>query len=512
VASLEVQLAQAGEAPTYVAAVAPQGGSSDGYDRAIVLNVLSQNATLLTRDPQGALTTSTYPATADANSWAISPDGRWAIAWTNTTLLTDAGVAQAYETITILDVHPPDGVTARPPTTLETGYRPFNIAYSNDSSFAYAATEAGIVVVDLVDGDAPTQVTAYPFVVSVSSSDGSAPDGSPYGDGSSADASPVSDGSALDASLSVDAAPGDGTVEAMAGFQPLYDAEPLALPSGVPDMSFSFGASWALALIRSDGVPSITLLSLLDGTQSVVNLPGDPTDLAVSPNGDFAVAVLRDSATVEVLPLPGILQDPTAMQTVTIPGETIGQAVITAKGSRVLLFTTAAPVSRMTVLTLAPTPSYQTVELYAPIMAVFAASDEKSAVVLHSMTPANGIEGAFSLVPIAGGGLPNMVALPAPATAVALSQDGDRVLVAMSDPNSQTYGVVLGEMPSFVTSSYPLASPPTAVGIVEGPGQGYAAQSYADGRITFVDLGDGGARTITGFELNARIVNGGGDQ
>ncbi len=182
-------------------------------------------------------------------------------------------------------------------------------------------------------------------------------------------------------------------------------------------MSFSLGASWALALVRTDGVPSITLLSLLDGTQSVVNLPGDPTDLAVSPNGDFAVVVLRDSATVEMLPLPGIFQGPTLMQSVTIPGETIGQAVITAQGSRVLLFTTAAPVSRMTVLTLAPTPSHRTVELYAPIMAVFAAA-ESSAVVLHSVTPPDGVEGAFSLVPLDGTGLPNMVSLPAPATAV----------------------------------------------------------------------------------------------
>jgi hypothetical protein len=543
VASLEVQLAQAGDAPTYVAAVAPQSGPSDGNDRAIVLNVLSRNATLLTRAPQGALTTTTYPASADANSWAISPDGRWAIAWTDTTLVTNANAEQGYEIITILDVNPPAGTTARPPTNMATGHSPFKIAYSSDSSSAYVATEAGIVVIDLVDGDVPTKVSAYPIVAPVAVVDASTAEGSVPDDGSTADASfesdgadvsPPVDGSAPDAGRpsdastadapstdggvvgapdgsSADADMGDGAVEAMAEFEPFADAAALTA-SGVPDVSFSFGATWALALVRSDGVPFITLLSLLDGTQSVVNLPGNPTDLEVSPNGDFAVAVLRDSATVVLLPLPGILGDPTTMQTVSIPGETVGQAVITAQGSRILLFTTAAPVTRMTVLTLAPAPSYQTLELYAPILAVFAASDEKSAVVLHSVTPSNGVEGAFSLVPLDGDGLPNIVALPAPATAVALSQAGDHALVAMSDPAAQNYGVVVGAMPSFVTTSYSLASPPTAVGIVEGPGQGYAAQSFADGRITFVDLADGGARTITGFELNARIVNGGGDQ
>ena len=48
--------------------------------------------------------------------------------------------------------------------------------------------------------------------------------------------------------------------------------------------------------------------------------------------------------------------------------------------------------------------------------------------------------------------------------------------------------------------------------IVAGASTGYAAQDYSDGRITFIDLeGDGGpasARTITGFELGARVVEG----
>jgi hypothetical protein len=292
----------------------------------------------------------------------------------------------------------------------------------------------------------------------------------------------------------------------------LAEAAAPAAAGGAQDVSFSFGPTWALALVRADGVPAITMLSLVDGTQSAVELPGNPTDLSVSPNGDFAIAVIRDSSTVVELPLPGILADPTSMKTVHIPGETIGQSIITQDGTRLLLFTTAAPVTRMTVLTLAPGPSYQTVELNNPIVAVFAAPDEKSAVVLQSVTPSNDVEGGFSFVPLDGVGLPINVPLPAPATAVAMSQDGARALVAMSDPTTATYGVVVGAMPSFVTTSYSLASPPIAVGIVEGPGQGYAAQSYADGRITFVDLADGGARTITGFELNSRIVNGGGDQ
>ena len=72
-------------------------------------------------------------------------------------------------------------------------------------------------------------------------------------------------------------------------------------------------------------------------------------------------------------------------------------------------------------------------------------------------------------------------------------------------------------MPSLDVRQYTLASPPIAVGIAAGAERGYAAQDYAEGRITFVDLSEGprpdggggfSAITITGFELNAGIVVG----
>ncbi len=64
-------------------------------------------------------------------------------------------------------------------------------------------------------------------------------------------------------------------------------------------------------------------------------------------------------------------------------------------------------------------------------------------------------------------------------------------------------------MPSLDVVSYALASPPIAVGIAAASATGFVAQNYTEGRITFVDLDGGGARTITGFELGARVVQGG---
>jgi hypothetical protein len=101
----------------------------------------------------------------------------------------------------------------------------------------------------------------------------------------------------------------------------------------------------------------------------------------------------------------------------------------------------------------------------------------------------------------------------APPTAVALAPSADRALITMSDKTS-IYEVDLAIMPSLEVLPYTLASPPTAVGIAAAAGMGFVAQNYADGRITFIDLVSGNdagaARTITGFELSARVVQGDG--
>ena len=54
---------------------------------------------------------------------------------------------------------------------------------------------------------------------------------------------------------------------------------------------------------------------------------------------------------------------------------------------------------------------------------------------------------------------------------------------------------------------YPLASPPIAAGIAVAAARGYVAQQHPEGRITFITLDSGEARTLTGYELGARVVD-----
>ena len=358
----------------------------------------------------------------------------------------------------------------------------------------------GISVIDLKDGP-PTLIRQDAPPATSNPSPADAGGDAATLDAASPDAS-GGDGSAGDAQ-----APSTGGHKAAAG-------APTA-GSVAPDVSFTPDGAYALE--RRDGLASITVDSLADGTLTTIPLPSAPTDLTVSAAGDFAVAVLRDTSSVVLLPIPGVVGNPDGITTIPVAGPTVGRALVTNQGKSVVLFTTVVPVQSITVLDLGSSTAH-TLPLHAPVQAVFPSSDGQYAIVLHQVTPNPGsAQGAFSVVPI-GQPLPAVIqSLPAPPTAVAVSKD--RAIVSIRSDSNSTYGLYMALMPSLDVRQYTLASPPIAVGIAAGAGRGYAAQDYAEGRITFVDLTEGGppdggggfsAITITGFELNAGIVVGAG--
>jgi hypothetical protein len=156
-ATFNVQTVQAGNGPTYLAAV-PDGAD----DVAIVLNVVSQDATLLRRDSQGNITSTTFASTAEANSWAISSSGRWAIAWTDATLVSNPDATQGFESIAVMDLS--SGTTSGTGTSTilgAVGFRPSQIAFSGDDT-AFAVTQDGLASINL--GASPPVTTAqYPL-------------------------------------------------------------------------------------------------------------------------------------------------------------------------------------------------------------------------------------------------------------------------------------------------------------------------------------------------------------
>jgi hypothetical protein len=525
--SFTVQTVQAGEGPTYLAAVPDP---TNGNDVAIVQNAVSQDATMFSRSSQGNITVTTFASTSDANSWAISTSGRWAIAWTNASQISSPPSADSFGNMAVMDLTAAPSNGAGQSTVMAVGYRPSQVAFAGDN-YAYVVTQDGISQIDLQQSP-PVTSAQFPLVAATSATT-TATDASAGADAPGAtDASTSADApsAASDASSDAAGAASDGSADAGYASSPADAASAVeSLPpetdedagaGNTPDVSFTPEGTYAL--VRQDGLAFITVISLATGTATNVPLPSAPTDLDLSPDGTFALAVLRDTSQVAVLSIPGVVTDPAAVPLITIANTIIGRAIVTPDGSSALLFTTVTTVSDsslLTVLTLSP-PSYRTIQLHEPVLAVFPTPDSKNAVVLHTVTPtpavngAPAVLGAFSLVPVATTLPVQLVPVPAEPTSVAISSASDRVVIALSDTTSSTYGLDVGLFPSLQVISQTLASPPIAAGIVEGAGQGYAAQNYDEGRITFVDLypPDGGAPgaalTITGFDLGARIVDG----
>jgi hypothetical protein len=459
-ATLQVHTVEAGNAPTYISAI-----PSATDDAVVVLNVLSDDATILRVASGGQLTKSTVSGLASgANALTVSPSGRWVTAWTDARNIASSNPLQGYQAITLIDL------SANPPvkTILSVGFRPVDVAYAADDSAAFAVTEDGVSVVDLTQTGAPQVTGSVPLTDD-----------------------PTEDADTRDVSIT---------------------------PNG------------RLAVVRREGSASLGIVDLTTGTLGSIALSGAITDVDVTADGESAVAVVRDTAEVAVIPLAGGIPDPAAIQHVTIAGETVGSASIAADGKTVLLYTNAVAAERLTVLTLGATPSYRVVKLHAPVLAVFATADASNAIVFHSesMAPASAATtttdggqtpapdaglpwqtatNAFSLVPLAAD-LPALIEeTDVPPQAVAITPAGDRVLITERDDTKKIYGVYVGQFPSMQVQKIVLASPPIAVGVLAAANEGYVAQKNAEGRITFVALDSGQARTLTGFEIGASVVD-----
>ena len=81
-----------------------------------------------------------------ANSWSISDDGHFAIAWTDVTQIdATPDPSDGFSEVTVIDL------TATPPasTRLSVGFRPSQVVFDAQKLHAYAVVDEGISVLDL---------------------------------------------------------------------------------------------------------------------------------------------------------------------------------------------------------------------------------------------------------------------------------------------------------------------------------------------------------------------------
>jgi len=468
-ATVSVKTVEAGNAPTYLATV------PGVTDEVIVLNVLSHDATLMQAAPTGLVSTMIPGLAPLANAWAVSADGHFALAWTDSKAALAAGAhdtLEGFQDLTAIDLR-----TASPrATTLAVGYRPVSITFSADGSEAYVVTGDGVTVIGLpaVAGGAVRVVRDVPLTDD-----------------------PTEDADTRDVSVTA-----TGT-----------------------------------AMVRREGSADVRIVDLHAGTAGVVTLSGAVTDLDVTPDGTRAVAVVRETSQVAVLPLATAAAQPTTIASETIAEQVVGSAVITPDGAQAILYSNAAESETLVVVDLA-TGTYRLVRVHALVLSVVPTPDGQFAVVLHRQpaatsgaggsggaSPSDGgvkgadagavdagttpvIANAFSVIPLDGSRAGRIQETTAPPGAVAWAPGSDHALITVSDQKMRTYGAYLVGVPALDVTSIALASPPIATGVVAGANRGYVAQSYSEGRITFIPFDQGSPQTLTGFDLGARVVDG----
>jgi hypothetical protein len=529
--NFSVRLADAGVAPTFLTALPTDANSS----KALVINVGSKDATLLHAPATGAVTAvGPIPLQANANAWTVSRTGKFALAWTDSHALM-ADPTENFQDLSVIDLRSAKPVATR----LVVGLVPSRVFIDDAEQHAYVVAKSGISVIDLASKVGPRvlreeAVSEDPLHEDVSSRDVSVmPDGS-Y-------AFVRHEGSAVIT-----------LVELATGA-----LSSVTLPGPITDLDLVSNAKSALAVVR--GGPSVPPD---DGAAGAGGDHGEPVEQAGAageggmldtagasnggasnggasnggasnggasnggasnggasnggasnggaPNGGAANEADSRSKLV-ILPIPGIFSDPTSFESVAI-AEQFGLVNIAPEGTAALLYTNALASSHLTVLETAPGDTfldYRTVDVRGVVRDVYPSPDGAYAIASLDARDAGGKPG-FAAVPVARRVPVRVQTTDAPVFAVAQSAgDSPRAVVTVSDGKANFLAYVV-RMPELVIDSVKLPSRPLAgaTGLVPDAGVAYIAQAHPQGRITFINLETGVPRTITGFEIAAKVVNG----
>lgn len=511
--SLSVQLAQAGFAPSFLAALPAEEGVQSA---AIVLNARSRNATRM-RLTQGALEASSVPTHEGANSWALSPSGRWAIAWSDAEVIENADRTEAFQDITVIDT-----VTLSA-TRLSVGYRPSRIFIQQDESRAFVVCQPGISVVELNPGG---PVVTRDILLSDDTNE------------QAIDVAVMPDGS--HAIARVEGRPHVTIVELTSGARTF-----VTLSGPVTDLDLVGDGSTAIAVVRGQPVSAVTPRpgaqagasgqggsESSGGTEAVGGLGwteggaaaggGDnalggesgASGSGASSGGESGQGGAPDDGSppptsgysrsqVAVLSIPSVVVDPEDYRSVFID-DLIGSVAVSDGGTMAVLYTTASALERVVILPTEPElSSYlvpRPVPVRAPVKAVFVSPDSEHAIVL--LERAQG--GAFGVVPL-GMALPvKFQTTDAEVTGVAFAPPPTRSAVVTAKTGLTAY---VAHLPSLLVHPIGLPSLPLSAGIIPEENTAFVVQEHPEGRLSLIDLESAEERTLTGFELAAGLGN-----
>lgn len=513
--NLAIQIVQAGDKPRFLQTLAHS-------DAAIVLNVGSNDATIIRTDPQtGTSRTSSVLVKPGSNAIAVADDGKHAVVYFDSSLPSESSTPGNPQDVTVITLDPNGDIY----NGMSIGYGPTRVFFSSDSMRAFMVTADGVSILDFAKIDEAAK--------------GVSQQGS--GIAQAVEVGKTGIDKTLDVSVTADGryalAREEGTSELrlvdletkeikkldLAGLLP-GEADAGAPDSGSGGNQGSGGAPAGGNDAGTDAGPDAGGDAAPAPSSS--NPPPEPppaplpaaiTDLDLAPSGSFALAVLRERSAVARIPIPGAFADASSISVTVVPGELVGSVALAPDEQHALLYTTVADsVKRVTILNLDGASPPHPVQLRKAIESVAISPDSKTALVLNKKLPGDpaepGIDDAvradrqfgYTLLRMEDGFNKLMV------TAVrlgpfALVPDSSHLLVLFNDKETGVRQVQNVELVSFQMTPIDLGSPPTSVGAVPASERAFVGQDHPDGRISFIDWATSNIQTVTGFELNSRI-------
>jgi hypothetical protein len=465
-----IQTLETGDRPTFLRTLA-------GTDDAIVLNVGSDDATVL-RSPATGAQTSTVSVVRGANVIAVAPDGKHAVVYFNAAYSTAGNETGSFQDVTVLSLD----AKGDKAIGMTVGFKPRDVFFAANSGTAFVVTDDGISVLDFARVE--KEGTGIARLVSLG----------PNVDQKGLDVSVTPSGQ-----YALTREPGKSVVRLVdlgSG-----DIRGLELADVLPEPTTDTGDADAGA------APPLG--------------PPDVSDLELAPNGEFAIAVVRDRSIVLELKVPAAFaadaaQSAAAVTAFTIRGELVGSATIAPQADRVLLYTTAVDVQRITILPLDAKSAHKTVALRKTVKAVAIAPDGQTALIIHKkalgdpkqpgLDPDTMIARSFgySVLRVPTGDVKLQVTSTEPQSST-IVPDGSYLFLLFRDDATDVREVQKIEAKSFLVQPIVLGSPPISLGSVPKSKRLFVNQEHTDGRITFIDWDTNATRTVTGFALNSRI-------
>ncbi|MDX2086723.1 MAG: hypothetical protein SFX73_02680 [Kofleriaceae bacterium] len=431
-----------------------------GSDGAVVLDSINGTATIVR--PNGETDTTRVLATLqNLNRLDIDPSGRYAVVWFDLAKhLQELGIGGvgSFQDVTVIALQ--EGVERA--VDLTVGFRPREVQFNANGTRAYVITQDGVSVIDL----------------------------------------------------------GWATTHGPSIVPPIPVSDPAFPPEAVEVNVVSTGYYAAVRQIGDANLRVVDVGALEPGRTWTIPLASPATDIDLAPDGAKVYAVSREAKQLAIVDVPGDALDPAGVETVDLTNASVGSLVLSNDGTRGLMFTNATDDERITLLRF-DEPGYPlaTWPVKKSIRTVGISPTATSAIVLHAKEvgdpdTANTVDEyidrsyGYSLLDLATG-FAKLQVTPVDPGPFSYAMDGRKAYVALDGGDDVTAirALQVVNTTTGVVTSKPLGSPPSAVGILPGAGEAFAAQRHPLGRVTFVDLATDAVRTITGFDLNSNIVH-----